>query len=175
MAFAFCPRDGTRLVPTRIDGRDRPACPVCGFADFMHVQIGANAIVEREGSVLLVKLSYGPREGHWTLPGGLVESDETPEEAAVRETQEETGLTIDLDGLVATYMRPVAERAQGWTPLVILTYRAHIVGGELTVAPAEVLEAAFFPRDELPPLDELAWPSTIHGLDAWKAFERVRP
>ena len=30
--FAFCPRDGTPLVPTRIDGRDRPTCPVCGFA-----------------------------------------------------------------------------------------------------------------------------------------------
>ena len=43
--FAFCPRDGTALVPTRIDGRDRPTCPVCGFADFMHVQIGANTIV----------------------------------------------------------------------------------------------------------------------------------
>lgn len=175
MAFAYCPRDGTKLVRTRIDGRDRPTCPACGFADFMHVQIGANAVVEREGSVLLVKLSYGPREGHWTLPGGLMEGDETPEEAAVRETAEETGLTIELDGLVASYMRAASERAAGWAPLVILTYRAHIVGGELHIAPAEVLEAAFFPRDDLPPLEELAWPSTVHGLDAWKAFESGRP
>jgi len=171
MAFRFCPRDGTALVPTRIDGRDRPACPACGFADFMHVQIGANAIVERGASVLLVKLSYGPREGAWALPGGLVESDETPEEAAVRETREETGLDIELDGLVASYMRPAAERSAGWAPIVILTYRAHISGGELRIAPEEVSEAAFFPRDELPPLSELAWPSTIHGIDAWKAFE----
>lgn len=175
MAFAYCPRDGTRLVPTRIDGRDRPGCPVCGFADFMHVQIGANAIVERAGSVLLVKLSYGPREGRWTLPGGLVESDETPEEAAVRETREETGLEIELDGHVATYMRPVSERAPGWAPLLILTYRAHVVGGDLRPAPEEVIEAAWFARDDIPPLEELAWPSTIHGLGAWKAFERSRP
>lgn len=141
----------------------------------MHVQIGANAVVERSGSVLLVKLSYGPRIGRWTLPGGLVEVDETPEGAAVRETGEETGLSIELDGLMAAYMRPVPQRAPGWTPLLILTYRAHIVGGELRVAPEEVSEAGFFPRDELPPLEELAWPSTIHGLDAWKAFERARP
>lgn len=174
MPYAYCPRDGAILVPTRIDGRDRPTCPRCGFADFMHVQIAANAIVERGGSVLLVKLSYGPREGHWTLPGGLMESDETPEEAAVRETAEETGLTIELDGLVASYMREAAMRATEWAPLVILTYRAHIVGGHLRIAPAEVLEAAFFPRDELPPLEELAWPSTIHGLDAWRAFDRSR-
>lgn len=173
MPFAYCPRDGTTLVPTRIDGRDRPGCPRCGFADFMHVQVGANAIVERSGSVLLVKLSYGPREGRWGLPGGLVESDETPEQAAVRETQEETGLVVELDGLVATYMRPPAARTADWAPLLVVTYRAHIVGGELRIAPEEVSEAGFFPRDELPPLDELAWPSTIHGLDAWKAFLKI--
>ena len=163
--FAFCPRDGTKLVPTRIDGRDRPGCPACGFADFLHVQIGANAIVERLGTVLLVKLSYGPREGRWSLPGGLVENDETPEEAAVRETAEETGFDVELDGLLTTYMRPGA-------PIVVVIYRSHITGGELRIAPEELTEAAFFPRDELPPLEELAWPSTIRGLDAWKAFER---
>lgn len=148
---------------------------MCGFADFMHVQVGANAIVERSGSVLLVKLSYGPREGHWTLPGGLMEGDETPEEAAVREIAEETGFDVELDGLIASYMRPAAQRAEGWAPLVILTYRAHITGGALRIAPAEVLEAAFFPRDELPALEELAWPSTVQGLDAWKALERSKP
>jgi ADP-ribose pyrophosphatase YjhB (NUDIX family) len=166
--FVYCPRDGTRLVPTRIDGRDRPGCPVCGFADFQHVQVGANAIVEREGRVLLVRLNYGPRDGRWALPGGLVENDETPEDAAIRETAEETGFTVELDGLLATFMRPGA-------PIVIVTYRAHITAGEMRVAPEELSEAAFFPRDELPPLEELAWPSTIHGLDAWKAFERPRP
>ena len=168
MAFVYCPRDGTRLVPTRIDGRDRPGCPKCGFADFQHVQVGANAIVERDGDVLLVRLNYGPRDGRWALPGGLVESDESPEEAAVRETAEETGFAVELDGLLATFMRPAA-------PILIVTYRAHITGGELRIAPEELSDAAFFPRDQLPRLEELAWPSTIHGLDAWKAFERPRP
>jgi ADP-ribose pyrophosphatase YjhB (NUDIX family) len=155
-------------VPTRIDGQDRPACPVCGFADFKHVQIGANCVVERGGEVLLVKLSYGPRVGRWALPGGLVERDETLEEAAVRETKEESGFEVALDGLLATFHRPPA-------PIVIVTFRAHITGGELRLAPEETSDAAFFSREQLPPLDELAWPSTIHGLDAWKAFERARP
>ena len=166
--FAFCPRDGTKLVMTRIDGRDRPQCPVCGFADFMHVQIGANAIVERDGGVLLVRLNYGPRDGHWALPGGLVENDENIEEAAIRETREETGFDIALDGLLATWMRP------GF-PILVVIYRAHVTGGELRVAPDEASEAAFFPKDRLPDLADLAWPSTVHGLDAWKAFEPPRP
>lgn len=134
----------------------------------MHVQIGANTIVERGGEVLLVRLNYGPRDGHWALPGGLVESDETPVEAAIRETEEETGFSVELDGLLATWMRPSF-------PILVVIYRAHIVSGELRVAPDEASEARFFPRDRLPPLDELAWPSTAHGLDAWRAYEPPRP
>ena len=156
------------LVPTRIDGRDRPTCPVCGFADFMHVQIGANTVVERDGAVLLVRLNYGPRDGRWALPGGLVENDETAEEAARRETTEETGFTVSLDGLLATWMRP------GF-PILVVIYRAHIVSGQLRVAPDEASEAAFFAKEQLPPLEELAWPSTVHGLDAWRAYEPPRP
>ena len=167
-AFAFCPRDGTPLVLTPIDGRDRPACTACGFADFMHVQIGANCIVEHDGAVLLVRLNYGPRDGHWALPGGLVEADETPEHAAIRETREETGFSVALDGLMSMWMR------SGF-PILVVNYRAHITGGALQVAPGEASEAAFFSKDRLPPLEELAWPSTQHGLDAWRAYEPPRP
>ncbi len=166
--FAFCPRDGTKLVLTRIDGRDRPTCPVCGFADFMHVQIGSNTIVERDGAVLLVRLNYGPRDGNWALPGGLVENDETTEQAATRETKEETGFDVELDGLLGVWMRP------GF-PILVVIYRAHIVGGELHVAPDEASEGSFFPKGSLPPLSEIAWPSTAAGLDAWKSFEPARP
>ena len=167
-AFTFCPRDGTKLVPTRIDGRDRPACPTCGFADFFHVQIGSNTVVERDGKVLLVRLNYGPRDGTWTLPGGLVEADESLEQAAVRETKEETGFTVGLDGLLAMWTRASL-------PLLVVIYRAHIISGELRVAPDESSEGRFFPRDQLPSLEELAWPSTAHGLDAWRAYEPPRP
>ena len=134
----------------------------------MHIQIGANTIVERDGGVLLVRLNYGPRDGHWALPGGLVESDETIEEAAMRETTEETGFVVGLDGLLATWMRP------GF-PILVVIYRAHITGGALRVAPDEASEARFFSREELPPIEELAWPSTAHGLDAWRAYEPRRP
>jgi ADP-ribose pyrophosphatase YjhB (NUDIX family) len=134
----------------------------------MYVQIGANTIVERDGGVLLVRLNYGPRDGRWALPGGLVENDETLEEAAMRETEEETGFKVGLDGLLATWMRP------GF-PILVVIYRAHIVGGDLSVAPDEASEAGFFAKERLPPLEDLAWPSTAHGLEAWRAYEPPRP
>ena len=60
-------------------------------------------------------------------------------------------------------------------PGTVVIYRARIVSGELRVAPDEASEAAFFAKDKLPPLEELAWPSTVHGLEAWRAYEPPRP
>src|SRR5256884_10009460 len=134
----------------------------------MLVQIALNAFIVLDLGVLLVRLIYGPSDGRWALPGGLVENDETIEEAARRETTEETGFQVALDGLLSTWMRP------GF-PILVVIYRAHITSGTLRVAPDEASEAAFFPKDKLPPLEDLAWPSTAHGLDAWRAYEPSRP
>ena len=152
MRFAFCPRDGARLEARLIDGRMRPACPRCGFADFMHVQIGANTVVERDGAVLLVRLSYGPREGYWALPGGLVEADETLEQAARRETSEETGFEVALDGLLATWMRR-GSAARRHLP------RAH-PARQLRVPAAEATEGAGSPDRSADPGPRLAVTST---------------
>ena len=75
---------------------------------------------------------------------------------------------VSLDGLLVTWMRP------GF-PILVVIYRAHITGGALQVAPDEASEARFFARAELPPLEEIAWPSAAHGLEAWRAYEPPRP
>ena len=52
------------------------------------------AIVFRDGEVLLVKRGTEPNKGRWSLPGGVLEAGETVEAGAVRETLEETGVTV---------------------------------------------------------------------------------
>ena len=52
------------------------------------------ALVFRDGSVLLVKRRDEPNRGRWRPPGGSLELGETVEEAAARETLEETGVTV---------------------------------------------------------------------------------
>ncbi len=65
--------------------------------------LAASAVVTSEDGVLLVKR----RDVEiWVLPGGLVDPGETLAHAAVRETREETGLSIELSRLVGVYSAP---------------------------------------------------------------------
>lgn len=52
---------------------------------------GAQAIVVRNGEVLLIKTTYRP---HWEFPGGKIEPLEAPESTAIRETKEEARVFI---------------------------------------------------------------------------------
>ena len=56
--------------------------------------VGVGVVVFRDDRVLLIKRGKPPRMGDWSLPGGMQEIGETVFEAAVREVQEETGVTI---------------------------------------------------------------------------------
>lgn len=48
--------------------------------------------VRHGGKILMVKATY---KDHWTFPGGIVDAGESPKQAALRETHEETGLALD--------------------------------------------------------------------------------
>lgn len=67
-------------------GRDYPVAPIPSV----------HTLVRCEDRVLLVKRARSPLEGLWGLPGGAVELGESVQEAAVRETQEETGITVQV-------------------------------------------------------------------------------
>ena len=62
--------------------------------------VGVGVVVWRGDEVLLIERGKGPVSGNWSLPGGKQELGETVEEAAHREIMEETGLEIDIVGLL---------------------------------------------------------------------------
>lgn len=102
-------------------------------------RVGAYCVVIEGNSILLVHLhpdAFGTDE--WTLPGGGLEPHETPEQAALREVFEETGLHVELTGLLAvdSFTIPAADRlieADRHRPLLSLRimYAAKRTGGEL--------------------------------------------
>lgn len=88
---------------------------------------------------------------------------ETVEAAAVRETREEAGCGVRLDGLLGIYSYP------GQTAILVI-YRGTVVDGE-PHALSESLEASSFQDDEIP-WDELAFPSTHEAIRDFLAAER---
>ena len=66
-------------------------------------KIGANVILVKNGKILLLLRVDGWKPNHWGPPGGGADKGETPEQAAVRETFEESGLRVksgDLELLI---------------------------------------------------------------------------
>ena len=62
--------------------------------------VGVGAVIIKDGKIALIKRGNEPARGKWTIPGGLVELAESPEQAVIRETKEETGLDVENPDLI---------------------------------------------------------------------------
>src|SRR4029077_14836099 len=99
-----------------------------------------------------------PGYGLWCLPGGFVNQDEHPAEAAIRECMEEIGAAVELTSLIGVYHVP----KQDAPSMVGIAYRARLADGAQLRAGPEMLEVRVFPLDSLPPL---AFPSHRQVLE----------
>jgi 8-oxo-dGTP diphosphatase len=125
--------------------RRRLACPACGYIFYLTPAPVTCVVVEKEGAVLLVRRRYPPRAGDWCLPAGFVEVDESPAESAVREVSEETGLAIEITGLIDSW----ASNEDPRTPVVSFAFKARVRCGSLRPGD-DAVEAAFFEQDSVP-------------------------
>jgi len=100
----YCPKCGSELVTTEIDGRQRRKCPAqsCGYVFWDNPAPVVAAIVEHGDEVILVHQKGWPEKWHG-LVTGFMERGETPEEAILRELREELGLEGEIVGFVGYY------------------------------------------------------------------------
>jgi len=107
----------------------------------------ASALVIKGREVLLVRRGREPEPTSWSLPAGLIEFGEKAEEAAIRETYEETGILVDVKGLLGVY-----DLIGPDYHYVVICFRCEAVGGELRPGP-DVEDAMWFDVDELKKLE----------------------
>ena len=140
-----------------MEGKDRPVCSNCGRVVYYDPKVSTVCVVAREGEVLFIKRGNEPGYGLWSLPGGYVDRGEVVEEAAVREVLEETGLEVEVGGLLGVF-------SEAGRPVILVAYEAHECGGILAAGP-EALDLGFFATDALPPI---AFPRDTHLLELWQ-------
>lgn len=160
----FCGRCGAELERRLVEGKERHACPACGQVWYRDPKVAACTVPLLDDAVVLLRRAISPGKGLWVFPGGYMDVGESVEEAAIRETREECHLEVRLIGLLGVYSYPAS-------PVVVVVYRAEVVGGDLCAGP-ESLEARAFREAEVP-WRQLAFPSTADALS--DLFGRRRP
>jgi ADP-ribose pyrophosphatase YjhB (NUDIX family) len=171
--YRYCPLCAAEMTWRQSDARARQVCPTCGFICYENPVPAAGSLIERDGRVLMVQRKYPPYVGGWTLPAGFIEWDETPEQAAVRETEEETGLRVEVTGLFGVFpWRHEYKDGQTHDNGLLVVYLAAILGGELQ-AGDDAQAVGWFAADALPA--EIAFSSHRVALALWvEAVQRKK-
>lgn len=164
LPFTYCPRCRTEMVDRLIFDRMRRFCPECRFIQFIDPKVGAAVLaVTDDGRVVLVKRKMVPAQGSWCLPGGFMELGETPQQTAIRECKEETGLDVEITGLIDAYYYEDF-RGSG----VLIMYKGRVLGGQIQ-AGDDAGKVGFFGPDQLP--EHIMFESNISALTAWQNGE----
>lgn len=123
-------------------------------------QLAVSAGIFRDGKILLVRRAREPAKGVYTFPGGRVEFGESLHEALAREVREETGLQIEIVGLIG-YREALPPRTGSHGHFVVLPFAARWVANEIAL------------NDEL---DDAKWLSpreAVHGLQVTQGLDET--
>ncbi len=145
----------------------QPCCPACGFVLWQNPAPVVAALVTRSEAgrleVLLGRRKAEPAKGLWHVPGGFVDPGETPEEALVRECQEELACQVEPVEFLGAYPDRYGE-----APILVLAYRCRLAQGSPRTS-SELEELTWFSVQETP---GLAFASCERALGALRARAR---
>ncbi len=129
--------------------------------DFLLLPSVTILVFDAEKKVMLVRHSDS---NVWVAPGGMIEPDETPAQAAIREMQEETGCIVNLTTILGVYGGPefqVQYQNGDKTGYVMIVFQAEISTGELKPDGNEILDIQFFTFEETKTLPQGKWLPTV--------------
>jgi ADP-ribose pyrophosphatase YjhB (NUDIX family) len=119
----FCSDCGAKVSLQAVAGdeRQRYVCTDCGKTHYQTPNVLVATYVCVGESILWIKRGIPPAVGKWAMPGGYMESDETPEGGASRELCEETGIAVPADKMILVSVSSILHMAQ-----THLVFRCHL-------------------------------------------------
>jgi ADP-ribose pyrophosphatase YjhB (NUDIX family) len=157
-----CHYCGNGLSRKFVEGADRLFCEQCKEPLYENpLPASCLVVVDSADRALLVKRSVEPKKGFWCLPGGFMELGETPEQAALRELKEETGLTGQIEMLLGVSANPSGL----YHTVLMVGYLVKSYTGT-PVAGDDAMDVAFVDYDHLP---EIAFESHLNFIRIYYA------
>ena len=135
-------------LPDDGDTHQRAVCTACDTVHYENPLNVVGTVPYLDARVLLCLRNIEPRRGKWTLPAGFMELGETAAQGAARETDEEAGAHLEIEGLFSVLSVPRVGQ-------VHLFYRARLLNEHFDPGP-ETIETRLFAEDEIP-WDEIAF------------------
>ena len=158
----YCQRCGHDLEQREFEGRSRPTCPSCGLVVFLDPKVAVVVLISARNKLLFVQRGAEPQIGKWCFPGGYVDRAEEVEAAACREVLEETGLEVDITGLIGLYSLEA-------NPVIVAAYVGRVISGDL-VAGTDAQDAGWFEVGALP---DLAFPHNVKIIEDWETASQT--
>ena len=160
----FCPNCASELSNQLLDGVQRLVCPQtgCGFVFWDNPVPVVAAVVEYNQQVVLARNARWPR-GVFSMITGYLERGESPEQAVLREVQEELGLTGEIRQFIGHY--PFVRKNQ-----LILAF-AVTASGEIRLN-HEIAEVELIPKADLDPRRFAKLHITAKVFDDWLQVQR---
>lgn len=110
---------------------------------YPRVPIGAVAVIrDADGQVLLVRQTYHRDGVRWAAPGGWLARGESPQQAAIRETWEETGLRVTAGRVLGIDCGPYGE--------ISIAFECEVRSDSGFTPGEEITQRAYFPVQNLP-------------------------
>ena len=144
----FCSNCGEKNIYGKIDGGFRYHCLSCKAIHYENPKPTSTLICVKENQLLLVKRAVEPAKGFWGLPGGFIELNETPDQAASRELMEET----NLSGKVIRQLGYTCHFNTVHGDVLLLAFLMEIENYDGMIAGDDADDVKLFPLNDLPPL-----------------------
>jgi ADP-ribose pyrophosphatase YjhB (NUDIX family) len=156
----FCTECGNPVSRQWIteEGRERLVCGSCKVIHYQNPRVIVACAAFWHHKLLMCRRACEPGRGTWIIPSGYLETGETLQEGAVRETFEEAGVALDPYCMFlhsAISLVPIGQ--------VAIVFRSEILNDPTVQAGPECLDVAFLSEEEILGVD-LAWPDITSRL-----------